>query len=331
MFNLILFLIITLVWFMFLRCIFSYRLKNFEDENSRLLDDLHGLIDSKKNFDLENALLSKTLEDTLALYELTKDICESLEEEKVFGIFNKNLKKYIGIGDCRYIKDAADLIKYKDYMIVPLNIEENRVAGYLAVARILEADKEKFGILTQQFLIGLRRALLYQKVQELTITDTLCQVYCRRYFLERFAEELKRSKKNKLSLSFLMIDIDNFKQFNDRYGHLVGDVILRQVSKIIVDAVRQIDFIGRYGGEELSVVLTETEQEQANFASQRIRKAIETTAIKVYDEELKVTVSIGVSTFPVNARDMQDLIEMADQALYLAKETGKNKVCFSPT
>jgi len=331
MFNLILFLIITLAWFMFLRSIFSYRLKSFEDKNSRLLDDLQRLIDSKKNFDLENALLSKTLEDTLALYELTKDICESLEEEKVFGIFNKNLKKYIGIGDCRYIKDAADLIKYKDYMIVPLNIEENRVAGYLAVARILEADKEKFGILTQQFLIGLRRALLYQKVQELTITDTLCQVYCRRYFLERFAEELKRSKKNKLSLSFLMIDIDNFKQFNDRYGHLVGDVILRQVSKIIVDAVRQIDFIGRYGGEELSVVLTETEQEQANFASQRIRKAIETTAIKVYDEELKVTVSIGVSTFPVNARDMQDLIEMADQALYLAKETGKNKVCFSPT
>ena len=127
-----------------------------------------------------------------------------------------------------------------------------------------------------------------------------------------------------------MIDIDNFKQFNDRYGHLVGDAILRQVAKTISQAVRQIDFIGRYGGEEISVVLAETNKEQANFAAERIRQAITAQVIKVYDEELKVTASIGVSTFPDNALNMQNLIEMADQALYLAKETGKNKVCFSP-
>ncbi|MDO8488781.1 MAG: GGDEF domain-containing protein, partial [Candidatus Omnitrophota bacterium] len=130
-------------------------------------------------------------------------------------------------------------------------------------------------------------------------------------------------------LSFLMIDIDNFKQFNDRYGHLVGDAILRKVSKIINETVRQIDFIGRYGGEEISIVLTETDRDQANFAAERIRQAIATPTIKVYDEEIKVTVSIGVSNFPDNAMNMQDLIELADQALYLAKETGKNKVCFS--
>ena len=209
-----------------------------------------------------------------------------------------------------------------------MNLEEKQVAGYLAVDRILEADKEKFGILIQQYLFGLKRALLYQKVQGLTITDMLTNVYCRRYFLERFTEELKRSKKNKLSLAFLMIDIDNFKQFNDRYGHLVGDAILRQVAKTIRDAVRQIDFIGRYGGEEISVVLAETNKEQANFAAERIRQAIASELIRVYDEELTVTVSIGVSIFPDNALSMQNLIEIADQALYLAKETGKNKVCF---
>jgi diguanylate cyclase (GGDEF)-like protein len=216
-------------------------------------------------------------------------------------------------------------------MILPLNLEGNQIAGYLAVDRILETDKEKFGILAQQFLIGLRRALLYQKVQGLTITDALTSVYCRRYFLERFSEELKRSKKNKLSLTFLMLDIDNFKQFNDHYGHLVGDAILRQVSKTIRDAVRQIDFIGRYGGEEICIVLAETNKEQSNFAAERIRQSIAAQEIKVYDEALRVTVSIGVSTFPDNALTMQNLIETADQALYLAKETGKNKVCFSPT
>ncbi|MFA7283574.1 MAG: GGDEF domain-containing protein, partial [Candidatus Omnitrophota bacterium] len=272
----------------------------------------------------------KKFEDILALYELTKDVCLSLDEEKVFSIFNKNLKRYISIGDCRYIKSSADLIKYEGYLILPLKLEGDKIAGYLAVDRIIEEDKVKFGILVQQFMIALRRALLYQKVQGLTITDMLTGIYCRRYFLERFNEELKRSKKNKLALTFLMIDIDNFKHFNDRYGHLVGDAILRQVSRTVREAVRQIDFIGRYGGEEISVVLAETGKEQANFAAERIRQAIAGQVIKVYDEQLKVTVSIGVSTFPDNSSNMKGLIEMADQALYLAKETGKNKVCFSP-
>jgi diguanylate cyclase (GGDEF)-like protein len=300
-----------------------------EADSISLQNELGQLDDLKKTLELENESLNKKFDDTLALYELTKNICKSLEEEKVFAIFSKDLKKHISIGDCRYIKDSADLIKYKNYTILPLNLEASQAAGYLAVDRILEADKVKFTILTQQFLIGLRRALLYQKVQGLTITDVLTSVYCRRYFLERFSEELKRSKRNKLNLTFLMIDIDNFKQFNDRYGHLVGDAILRQVSKTIREMVRQIDFIGRYGGEEISVVLAETNRDQANYAAERIRQAISLEVIKVYDEELKVSVSIGVSTFPDNASNMQDLIEMADQALYLAKETGKNKVCFS--
>jgi len=330
MLSIILFLIITIALSLFCREVFSARLKRQEADYACLLNELNRLNDFEKSLNLENNLLNKRFEDTLALYELTKDICKSLDEEKVFAIFNKNLKKHIGIGDCRYIKDSADLIKYKNYLVLPLNLEENQIAGYLAVDGILETDKEKFGILTQQFLIGLRRALLYQKVQGLTIMDALTSVYCRRYFLERFSEELNRSKKNKLCLTFLMIDIDNFKQFNDRYGHLVGDAILRQVSKTIREAVRQIDFIGRYGGEEISVVLAETNKDQANFAAERIRQAISLEVIKVYDEVLKVTVSIGVSTFPDNALNMQNLIEIADQALYLAKETGKNKVCFAP-
>jgi diguanylate cyclase (GGDEF)-like protein len=329
MLNIILFLIITFFLNLLFWDILLKRLRLKELEGVALCNELSRLNDLKKNLDLENKSLNDKFEDTLTLYELTKDICKSLDEEKVFAIFSKDLKKHISISDCRYIKDSADLIKYKDYTILPLNLEANQTAGYLAVDRILETDKLKFTILTQQFLIGLRRALLYQKVQELTITDVLTGVYCRRYFLERFSEELRRSKKNKLNLTFLMIDIDNFKQFNDRYGHLVGDAILRQVSKTIREMVRQIDFIGRYGGEEISVVLAETSLKQANYAAERIRQAISLEVIKVYDEELKVTVSIGVSTFPENASNIKDLIEMADQALYLAKETGKNKVCFS--
>ncbi len=326
----ILLLILTICLSFILHDVLAKRLKERISESVDLLNKFNNLKETKQNLDSENIQLNQVFAETLALYELTMDICKSLDEEKVFTIFRDNLKKHIGFRDCRYIKDSAELIKYKDYLVLPLNTAENQTAGYLAIDGVSDVDKDKFGILTQQLLIGLRRALLYQKVQGLAITDALTQVYCRRYFLERFSEELKRSRKNKLHLCFLMVDLDNFKQFNDRYGHLVGDAILRQVSKTISDMVRQIDFIGRYGGEELAIVLAETDKEQASFAAERIRQAIEVSVIKAYDEELKVTVSIGVSTFPDNTDHMRDLIEVADQALYLAKETGKNKVCFCP-
>jgi len=330
MLYIILFLILTISWAVFLYDVLSGRLKRRETKSAGLLNQLNILKEGKQVLDSENAKLNKIFIETLALYELTKDICKGLDEEKIFAIFRDNLRKHINFRGFQYIKDSVELIKYKDYIVLPLNTEENQAAGYVAVDGLSDTDKEKFGILTQQLLIGLRRAHLYQKVQEMAITDALTQVYCRRYFLERFSEELKRSRKNKLHLCFLMIDLDNFKQFNDRYGHLVGDAILRQVSKTICDMVRQIDFIGRYGGEELAIVLAETDKEQASFAAERIRQAIEALVIKAYDEELKVTVSIGVSAFPDNTDHMRDLIEMADQALYLAKETGKNKVCFCP-
>ena len=329
MLYIILFLILSISWVFVLYDVLSGRLKRKNTESAALLNELNKLKESKQAHELENAKLNKIFAETLALYELTKDICKSLDEEKIFAIFRDNLKKHINFRDCQYIRDNSELIKYKDYMVLPLNTEEDQVAGYLAVDGILDEDREKFKILAQQLLIGLRRAHLYQKIQGMAITDALTQVYCRRYFLERFSEELKRSRKNKLHLCFLMVDLDNFKQFNDRYGHLVGDAILRQVSKTICDMVRQIDFIGRYGGEELAIVLAETDKEQASFAAERIRQAIEASVIKAYDEELRVTVSIGVSTFPDSTDYMRDLIEMADQALYLAKETGKNKVCFA--
>jgi diguanylate cyclase (GGDEF)-like protein len=124
-----------------------------------------------------------------------------------------------------------------------------------------------------------------------------------------------------------MIDIDKFKNFNDRYGHLVGDAILRDISRTVKETVRQIDFVGRFGGEEIAVVLAETDRDQARFAAERLRQAIENNVIKVYDEELRVTVSIGVATYPQDADDVDTLIENADKALYVAKQTGRNKVC----
>ena len=117
--TVIFFLALSILWYMFLRGVFAKRIKLQEGKSAQLLDQLNNLAKLKERFDLENTRLNAIFEETLALYELTKDICKSMEEEKIFAIFHTSLKKYIDIGDCRYIKEAADLIKYKEYMILP--------------------------------------------------------------------------------------------------------------------------------------------------------------------------------------------------------------------
>lgn len=272
-----------------------------------------------------NADLEKNAEETIALYDLTKDICKSLDEDRLFALFKDSVNKYIEAKECLFLKTGANLLDYQNFTTLPLVVNKNTV-GHLAISGISERDLEKFHILGQQFLLGIGRSLLYKKVQELTITDSLTQVYSRRYFLEKLEEEINRSKKFKLSFSFLMVDIDYFKNINDNYGHLVGDVILREVAKLIKDSIRQIDFMGRYGGEELSVILTETDKKEAQIVAERIREAVESKQIIAYDESLKVTISIGISLFPTDAAENIALIDKADQALYQAKQSGRNKV-----
>ncbi|MFA5005138.1 MAG: GGDEF domain-containing protein [Candidatus Omnitrophota bacterium] len=328
MLYLILFIISSVFFFIFLQKALNKKFALRQKEISNLEQKLAALSKNNQILKKDNQAYQNNFDDTVALYDLTKDICRTLDESRIFKVFKENLEDYTSIKQCQFIRLDEPLDKYKEQVLIPLESAHSRLIGYLAVEEIRPEDKDKFAILTQQFIVGIRRALLYQKVQELTITDSLTQVYNRRYFLERFHEELERSHKNNLKLSFLMLDVDNFKKYNDRYGHLVGDAILRQVAKAIRDTVRQIDFIGRYGGEEISIVLAETDRQQASFVAERIRRAISDSRFLVYDENLSVTISIGISIFPEHSLKVPQLIEKADQALYQAKETGKNKVCF---
>jgi diguanylate cyclase (GGDEF)-like protein len=318
----------SIFFFIFLQKALNKKFVLRQKEIFGLEQKLAALAKNNQLLKKDNQAYQDNFDDTVALYDLTKDICRTLDEARIFKVFKENLENYTSVKECQFIRPDEPLDKYKDQTLIPLESAHSRLIGYLAVEEIKPEDKDKFSILAQQFIVGIRRALLYQKVQELTITDSLTQVYNRRYFLERFHEELERSQKNNLKLAFLMLDVDNFKKYNDRYGHLVGDAILRQVAKTIRDTVRQIDFIGRYGGEEISIVLTETDRQQAGFVAERIRRAIGDSRFLVYDENLSVTISIGLSIFPENSLKVAQLIEKADQALYQAKESGKNKVCF---
>lgn len=293
---------------------------------SNFQDDYGALIQEDIRQKKANSVLEKALHDTIALYDITKQICKSLEKERVFDLFSSHINSYINVQDCKFLQADADLSKYSGYLIMPLRLGKNNM-GYLCAGGIQDEDKDKFNILGQQFLLGFKRAYFYEKIQELAITDTLTQAFSRKYCFERLQEELERSKKMNYQFSLLMVDIDNFKDINDHYGHLVGDAILREISKVIRDNSRQIDLVGRYGGEEFLIILTETDSQKAKFAAERIREAVRNKRVNVYDEAISVTISVGISTFRNDAEDAKTMIDRADMALYKAKDSGRDKVC----
>jgi diguanylate cyclase (GGDEF)-like protein len=274
----------------------------------------------------ERALLALTFDETIALYDITKEITHHLDEDKVFFSFREKLAQYLTFADCRYFKGEVEP-GYERSLALNLG---GKTIGYLACRGIADRDAEKFQILGGQFILGLKRAVLYRTVQEMATYDSLTRVYTRRYWFERSSQEIVRSQRFGHTACCLMADIDNFKEINDRYGHLVGDAILAEIAKIMRENIRQIDLLGKYGGEEFCLLLTETDRESGVYAAERIRLAVSQRAIRAYDEELRVTISIGVSLFPANSAALEGLIESADRALYAAKEQGRNKVCAAP-
>ena len=274
----------------------------------------------------ENRRLEEKAGRTISLFDLTKEISRFLDKDDFFLHFKEHLLDNSKISECRLVEQGIEQFPEDKFTVLPVEIEKKNY-GYLVLGRTGEEDREKTYILSQQFILGLRRTLLYKKVQDLAITDGLTGIYGRRYFLERAEEELERSRKFNFKFSFLMVDIDNFKKHNDHYGHLVGDVILKEVARVIKENIRQIDLCGKYGGDEFALILSETSEPAAELAAERIRRAIESNPIRAYDEELSVTVSIGISSFSSRALKLPQLIEKADKAMYRAKSGGKNKVC----
>jgi len=209
---------------------------------------------------------------------------------------------------------------------VPL-FNEDKLAAILVIENLPKDELEKFTILAMQFSLETKKILLYETLEKMAITDSLTGLYVRRYFSERLEEEFGRSARHGLKFSFLMLDIDDFKKCNDTYGHLVGDVVLKGIAKIIKESIREIDLVSRYGGEEFAVLLPETSVNAATIVAERIRRKVEEGVFKAYDEKIKITLSIGLSEYPASASNSASLIDKADEALYRAKNAGKNVVC----
>jgi diguanylate cyclase (GGDEF)-like protein len=310
---------------------FNLNFKRYRESVSSELEKMErshqNLVEEDRRVYSLNRELEEKVSQTASLYEITREMSKSLELEQIFSIFKDNLTRHIKYQDCLFALPNEEIFEFKKkgYQLFPLQQEKENL-GYLAISGINRDEYSRYSILTNLLALDIRRANLYQRVQELAITDGLTGVYVRRHVLERFSEEWQRSMRRGLKLSFLMADIDHFKSYNDRYGHLVGDVVLREIARIIKSNTREIDLIGRYGGEEFSIVLPDTDKTGAFQVAERIRSSIEGSKIKAYDEMLNVTISLGIAVFPEDGGDTQELIEKADKALYEAKQKGRNRV-----
>lgn len=220
---------------------------------------------------------------------------------------------------------------FKSVIATPLVIE-NKVLG------IIRMDSPKEFLYTQDDLrlmdiisdlgaVAIENGLLYSRVQELAIRDGLTGLFVRRYFMERFKDEIKRVARKKSALSLLMIDIDHFKDYNDRYGHTAGDLVLKHLARTINAMLREGDMIARYGGEEMAVLLFGSDRRQAQKHAEEIRAKIASTPLLLRRKEVGITISIGVSGYPEDGTYEEELIKIADERLYKAKAAGRNKVC----
>jgi len=288
-----------------------------------------GIIDEKDRFADEKRRLQDEADRIFEMYELTREVTATFDEQEAFKSFKDHLNRRLILEDCRLVehfpKEVDDFPAFKGYSFFPLRTKK-MVLGEIAYKGLNEQDEETFTVLAHQFALALRRIRLYSDVENMAITDGLTRMHTRRYLNDRFEEEFGRARSKKSPLSLLMIDVDHFKKVNDQYGHLTGDMVLREVARIIAAQIREIDIAGRYGGEEFCVILPDTDKPGALVVAERIRVAVHEQKIKAYDATLAISISIGVAAFPDDAMQMEELLDKSDWALYRAKKSGRNRV-----
>jgi diguanylate cyclase (GGDEF)-like protein len=237
--------------------------------------------------------------------------------------------------DPRFTERQRARYKTKSLICVPLKINQRKIGIINLTDKIGDGFDENDLRLVESIAshasVALDRTDYYKMSEDLrkvSITDSLTDLYNRRFFQDRISEEIERSRRHGLPVSLIMLDIDNFKQYNDTYGHLAGDEALRLTAAILKHSVRNIDRVARYGGEEFAVILPMTEIAAARDIAERIRSGM---AGRYFPDDalratVKLTASLGIASFPQNADNLFDLVGSADKALYVAKVNGKNRV-----
>jgi len=226
--------------------------------------------------------------------------------------------------------DALPGLASRGCICAPLKARQSVLGVLIAVNKLKggsfsESDLSVLSVLANQTAIAIENADLYKRVEQLAVTDELTQVYNFRYLKSALRRELDRAARFHEAFSILMLDVDNLKAYNERFGHLRGSTVLKQLAYVIKMTARSIDFVAKYGGDEFLLILPHTPKEGALVLAERVRMAV---ACQPFPEvpSGEITCSIGVSTYPENGQSVGGIIESADNALYAAKHGGKNRV-----
>ena len=201
-----------------------------------------------------------------------------------------------------------------------------------------DSFKRQVNLLTAicDYFLTIKKSFNYPKVVELKVfeeanhfskCDSLTGLYNRGYFEDSLSGEISRARRYDTEFSILFLDLDDFKKVNDTMGHLAGDFVLKKVANLIINEKREEDVVARYGGEELVVILPETNKVNTIIKAERIRKKIQDMSLIFDGKKIQVSASGGIATFPQDATEANKLIQCADQALYRAKAEGKNQIC----
>jgi len=226
--------------------------------------------------------------------------------------------------------------KTRSFISMPIKIED-RVEGVINVSDKMdghtfdEYDLKLLESFTANAAIAIQRSLFYKQTEslkELSITDPLTGLYNRRHINDRLKEEVTRFKRYYHPFSFLMMDIDNFKAYNDTFGHIKGDQVLKVLADTVAGSLRTIDIAGRFGGDEFVVILSQTPKVDAISIANRLKEKINAVLSKFNVEESseKMTISMGLTTFPDDTSFLEEILEKTDEMLYLAKKGGGNRI-----
>ncbi len=189
-------------------------------------------------------------------------------------------------------------------------------------------DRVKIGSTIFKFLSGADvESQYHEEIYRLTIIDGLTQVHNKRYLYEALERELIRGRRHNRHLAVLMFDIDHFKRINDLHGHLAGDFVLKELARIVQSRIRRDEVFARYGGEEFCIILPETMLDGTVELGERLRQQIQDHTFVFQQDKIKVTISIGCAVLTEEDRNANELLKRADERLYQAKNSGRNRVC----
>lgn len=306
--------------------------------------------------DLLNEVLQRRISELQAVSQITETVHSSLDFDRVGPIVLDILAKAIGVETCCLFvidKERSDTLfsasvgltgGLDEHYHLSLSVAEDHFscvtvfdhqevmvlfcASAEDVERLTEEDRLVLGAVASELVVAVENSRLYKLTKTLAVTDELTGLNNYRFLQQKLDEEIERCRRYGKRLSLLMIDVDDFKRFNDTQGHIAGDAALADLGSVMTSVVREVDTVARYGGEEFSVVLPETDAAGAFVAAEKIREAVATHSFADASgvRSASMSVSVGLATFPTHAWDKESLLREADDALYNAKHGGKNRV-----